>query len=323
MKTNKNLLIGSLIIVLLIACQLSPAPLATNQDSLTKTPELTTQTSEPTLLPTATELPSELTDAFGVPMVLIPEGEFTMGKAEFDFNDSSYPAHQVYLDAFYMDIYEVTNSAYKTCVDMGSCTPPNQNDFGYYSLPVYKACVDTGSCTPPYRYYGNSEFENYPVIWVTWNQAATFCEWRGAHLPTEAQWEKAARGTDGRIYPWGDQFDGSQANFCDKNCFDGYADKNYDDGYSDTAPVGSYESGKSPYGIYNMAGNVSEWVADWYSDTYYDEMPFENPLGPNSGSYRVTRGGSWRSGVNVSSSRGSYGGLSDEIGFRCARNVNP
>jgi formylglycine-generating enzyme required for sulfatase activity len=276
----------------------------------TPTPSLTptkTLTPTPTRTPTPTPYPTQITDAKGVVMRLVPAGEFSMGSENGDSDER--PVHQVYLDAFYMDMYEVTNAAYRACVSAGVCTPPH----------------DTSSATRSI-YYGNSQYDNYPVIYVDWEQANTYCEWRGGSLPTEAQWEKAARGTDGRTYPWGNAFDGTKVNFCDKNCPFGELDKTVDDGYADTSPVGSYESGKSPYGIYDLAGNVWEWVADWYDPNYYASSPSSNPLGPSSGQDRVLRGGSWD--VNRYGVRSAYRNYYTpdvinffSVGFRCARSL--
>jgi formylglycine-generating enzyme required for sulfatase activity len=244
-------------------------------------------------------------------MVLIPAGEFAMGRSAGDeftgcqelrqncqlstFMDEE-PVHQVVLDAFSIDKTEVTNALYKACEDQGSCTPPQD--------------INSNSQA---SYYGNPAFDDYPVIYVTWDQAKTFCEWRGGRLPTEAEWEKAARSTDGRTYPWGEKIDETFANF------------SYSVG--DTTAVGSYENGKSPYGVYDMAGNVWEWVSDWYSDTYYQRSPAENPPGPASGEMRVLRGGSWGLvGVSVSTSyryARDPADTSPDLGFRCARDANP
>ena len=297
------------------------APTETKQPAPTKTPTKA-------FTPTATALPDEIMDN-GVPMRLVPAGDFEMGSdaddalaeckkyrndCQRDWFTNEEPPHEVYLDAFYMDKYEVTNALYKACEEAGGCTPPQQTT------------SDTRS-----SYYGNSEFDNYPVIYVDWNQAQVYCEWRGTstgsdtHLPTEAQWEKAARGTDARAYPWGDTFDGTKVNFCDKNCPFDWADKTVDDGFADTAPVDSYESGQSPYGIYNLAGNVWEWTADWYSETYYQSSPLKNPLGPDSGTSRVLRGGSWDNYDNSARSAYRYWFVPSFtygiIGFRCARSL--
>lgn len=263
-----------------------------------------------TLTPTITPIPNELTDEKGVTMRLVPAGEFTMGsKAEdvlaeckkytndcqLNWFEDAEPLHQVYLDAFYMDIYEVTNVTYRACVEAGACLPPIQSNS--YTRTAY---------------YSDPEFDEFPVIYVDWNMAKTYCEWRGASLPTEAQWEKAARGTDGRTYPWGEGIDCSRANYI-------YPCK------GETTKVGSYESGKSPFGMYDMAGNVWEWVADWYSDTYYQNSPSANPLGPDSGQYRVLRGGSWDYygyGVRSAFRLRIDPAFSDNVaGFRCACSV--
>ena len=242
---------------------------------------------------TATPYPSEITDTKGVSMRLVPAGEFTMGSEGGEAYEQ--PVHTVYLDHYYIDKYEVTNIFYRTCVDEGACKPP----------------IEFSSFTRP-SYYSDPKFDNFPVIYVDWDRAQTYCEWRGGSLPTEAQWEKAARGTDGRMYPWGD----------------GGEDKtraNFQEYVGDTTLVGSYESGKSPYDVYDMAGNVFEWVADWYSETYYLNSPTSNPLGPESGEFRLVRGGSWSS-VDLFLSTFSRSMIGPEpdfaIGFRCARDAN-
>jgi len=257
------------------------------------------QVSTPILGPTNNDndsaSPTEITDDFGVEMALVHAGEFTMGSNR---ESNEQPVHTVYLDAFYIDKYEVTNAAYSSCVTTGVCEPPKTQG------------------SPARNYYGDSQYDNYPVVHVVWNMASTYCEWRGASLPTEAQWEKAARGTDGFAYPWGEGIDCGLANF--SGCV------------GDITQVGNYESGVSPYGVYDMAGNVWEWVNDWYSDTYYKSSPSSNPQGPASGEVRVVRGGSWYH--NASFSRSSFRYrlvptgiffLNSHLGFRCARGVNP
>ena len=228
-------------------------------------------------------------------MVYVPEGNFTMGSNNGDSDEQ--PVHTVYLDAFWIDQTEVTNAMYAKCVYAGACQPPN------YSSSFTRT-----------SYYGNPDYADFPVIGVYQSRTPDYCSWAGSRLPTEAEWEKAARGTDGRIYPWGNSSPSSSLlNFMD----------------GDTKAVGSYPSGASPYGALDMAGNVAEWVSDFYSATYYSQSPASNPQGPSSGDAKlgnpnVFRGGSWRASSKfiLSASRGwqeSYG----DIGFRCARSSLP
>jgi serine/threonine-protein kinase len=231
-----------------------------------------------------------LYDSDGVTMLYVPAGTFSMGS---EVSDDEKPIHPVDLAAYYIDKFEVTNAAYKRCVDAGACAAPKKSN----------------SSTRP-AYYGNPEFDEYPVIYVDWNMAKTYCEWHDARLPTEAEWEKAARGTDGRTYPWGESIDCEKANY-QSSCA------------GDTKQVGSYLGGVSPYGTYDMAGNVWEWVNDWYDGTYYQNSPSSNPLGPDTGSSRVLRGGSWGSGDGSARSADRDGNdpayTYVSFGFRCSR----
>ena len=209
------------------------------------------------------------------------------------------------MDTYYIDKYEVTNISYQACVDAEVCDPPQKR-----SSYTHKS------------YYGNNQYADYPVVFINWSMAKLYCNWRGARLPTEAEWEKAARG-DGRIYPWGNDFMCENGNFMDVRYHNGSVfDAPACDGFNDTAPVGSYKSGISPYGIYDMAGNVMEWVFDWYLDSYYSKTPFENPLGADLEKYRGIRGGSWYDDQDAarSSNRGwaipTY--ADGYTGFRCA-----
>ena len=285
-----------------------------------------TEAPSPSPEPGPSEVPALITDAQGVTMVLIPAGEFTMGnsidqvlaecrnlfpndaanncKAEFYLDET--PAHPVQVSAFYIDKYEVTNQLYKACVDAGLCKPPAQSNSATQNA-----------------YYGNPDFNDYPVLWVDWNMAKTYCEWRGARLPTEAEWEKAARGATGQNYPWGERFEGAKANSCDVNCQTDFADKNFNDGFPEAAPVTAFENGASVFGVVNLAGNVSEWVSDWYSDAFYSQPGIvADPPGPQNGEKRILRGGSWfRYPINLrtvtrSSRAPSY--TANDVGFRCA-----
>ena len=247
-----------------------------------------------TLTHTATPTPTtRISDIDGMVMVYVPEGDFEMGSNDGDGTEQ--PIHTVYLDAFWIDRTEVTNAMYADCVATGSCTEPYSRESYTYN-----------------SYYGNSQFDDYPVINVDWNQAQAYCEWAGKRLPSEAEWEKAARGTDGRTYPWGDAIDCSMANYSGK---DGRC-------VGDTTTAGSYPQGASSYGALDMAGNVWEWVADWYSNEYYGNSPSKNPNGPSSGGNRILRGGSWHIGDNSARSANrdaeSPDSVGNSIGFRCA-----
>jgi formylglycine-generating enzyme required for sulfatase activity len=226
-------------------------------------------------------------------MVYVPAGDFLMGSIQDSQSDSNeFPQHTVNLDAYWIDRTEVTNAQYAHCTADGVCIPP------------HKTSSNTRS-----SYYGNSQYGNYPVIYVDWNQAQAYCAWAGRRLPSEAEWEKAARGVDGRIYPWGSAApDRSRLNY---NTIAG-----------DTSAVGSYPSGASPYGVLDMAGNVWEWINDWFSDTYYQQSPVLNPPGPASGTSRAVRGGSWSATDSYTRSafrgKGFSVGWNNSFGFRCA-----
>jgi len=228
----------------------------------------------------------------GAPMVLIPAGEFTMG-THYGNRDEK-PVHKVYLDAFYMDKYEVTNEQYKKFIDSTKHRTP------YYWKDL--------------RY----NEAHQPVVGVSWYDAVSYCEWAGKRLPTEAEWEKAARGgIDGKKYVWGDAWPppNNSGNFVK---FRGYKDV-----YTYSSPVGSFNP--NGYGLYDMAGNVWELCSDWYSSHYYGDSSSRNPKGPDSGFVRVMRDRGWddssNSGVLRVSSRGHLDPAQNayiDVGFRCA-----
>ncbi|MBI3741851.1 MAG: SUMF1/EgtB/PvdO family nonheme iron enzyme, partial [Chloroflexi bacterium] len=258
----------------------------------TSSPISTPRTSaSPTPLPTATPAPGTVQRRGNdnAEMVYVPAGDFTMGSN--DGRSLEKPVHTVFLDAFWMDKYEVTNALYKKCVDAGKCSAPRESKSYTRS-----------------SYYGNAQYNNYPVIYVSWDDAIKYCAFANKQLPTEAQWEKAARGTDKRIFPWGDIFDANKLNSSER-------------GKGDTTVVGSYPNGASPYGVMDMAGNVLEWVADWYDSNYYSSSPRNNPKGPSSGQDRVLRGGSWYVSFNqVGAAYRAAEPLdiwSNVLGFRC------
>jgi formylglycine-generating enzyme required for sulfatase activity len=209
-----------------------------------------------------------------------------MGSAEYSDEEL---VHTVYLDAFWIDRTEVTNAQFVGFLNERG----NREEGGVTWLDIEDEDCLIEEAGGGYR--ARSGHGDHPVIEVSWYGAAAYCAWAGGRLPTEAEWEKAARGTDGRTYPWGNDFECSLGNFDDETEIDDYVVPGGAgcDGHNRTAPVGSYPGGASPYGALDMAGNVWEWVADWYDSGYYSRSPGENPQGPASGEYRGLRGGSW------------------------------
>lgn len=274
---------------------------------------LVTPSSTPIPRPASPEI--RVNDVDKAELVLIPAGEFTMGS---DASDDPYfwgaegPAHLVYVDSFWIYRTEVTNSMYARCAAEQKCPKP-----------VQSYAVDTDN------YYGNPNYDNYPVIYVTYTHASAYCGWAGGRLPTEAEWEKAARGTGTRLFPWGNDYpDSEQVNLCDRNCARGaIREDQLVDGYSGTSPVGRYPAGASPYGALDMAGNVWEWTFDWFQSTFYTISPYENPNGPISGERRVLRGGSWSNSLDgqrvVARISEPPETSLDNLGFRCVLDVDP
>ena len=255
----------------------------------------------PTDTPTATPIPDpSLGDTWprpadGMEMVFVPGGKFQM--VSNDGYDDEKPVHTVALDGFWLDRTEVTNAQYRQCVAAGMCSTSEYEDDSKYNG------------------------DNRPVVGVDRDDAGDYCQWAGARLPTEAEWEYAARGPEGRVYPWGDPFDRTKLNFCDKNCEASHADKSVDDGYERRSPVGSYADGASWVGALDMAGNVWEWMADWYGE--YPSGIQVNPTGPASGNSKVLRGGSWYDALSdvrgAARDEDKIGYGDDDVGFRCAR----
>jgi eukaryotic-like serine/threonine-protein kinase len=260
---------------------------------------------------TATPNTARISTKDGMTQILIPAGSFIMGGMDVYRENDEQPPHEVKLASFWIDQVEVTNGMYDLCVQAGICRPPRE--------------VRSDNRE---EYFGNPEFRDYPVVNVAWYDADAYCAWAGRRLPTEAEWERAARGDDKRNYPWGDEppheFNSNSLNTV-----------------GDTTRVGSYPEGASPFGILDMAGNVWEWVADRYRPDYYSKSPLENPQGPTQEevftTLRVMRGGSFQEDgiflrlVNRSFLEGPdpkadpkkdeayYGRSSTRIGFRCAQ----
>ncbi len=235
-------------------------------------------------------------------MVYVPEGAFLMGTSDADMEfygeffplrspsryDNERPQREVFLDAFYIDQLEVTNSQYKKFLSETGYVPKRYLDKLPFNVP------------------------DLPAIVLEWEDAVAYAEWTGKRLPTEAEWEKAARGTDGRIWPWGSEWDGSKLS--------GNDGTGLEDGYKETAPVGQFPQGASPFGALDMAGNIWEWVADWYEPDYYTHAPNRNPKGPETGDGHVLKGGGWAENLDFTRCANRLGGNPGSLlrGFRCA-----
>ena len=249
----------------------------------------------------STDIPQSETDAnakeepIEEDMVTIPAGPFVRGTTSGGFDEQ--PQRTIVLDAFSIDRYEVTNYQYQQFV------------------------LATGhrKAGPPSRYaksIGKMRGTNQPVVYVSWDDANEYCRWKGKRLPTEAEWEKAMRGSDGRLWPWGNHEQPNGANWA-----------RVQDGYEVSARVGTFKADKSPYGVMDGAGNVMEWVSDWYSESYYKTSPEQNPPSPEYGTYRVLRGGGYTTtgaDIRITSRTKMVPDFRDEtIGFRCARSEQP
>jgi formylglycine-generating enzyme required for sulfatase activity len=230
-----------------------------------------------------------VSDADGMTQVFVPAGEFLMGTDVKKEAQKNRPLHAVTLSAFWIDQTEVSNEMYAKCVAEKKCPPPFSEEFN--------------------RYYGKSKYANYPVVYIPWEGADKYCQWAGRRLPTEAEWEKAARGTDGRLYPWGNEPPTMSL-------------ANYDNAIGEPVEVDRYPLGASPYGALNMVGNVREWVADWFHEFFYLAGIIDNPIGPPSGTLKSLRGGSYLDDENEIRVFNRFfhapGSPGINRGFRCA-----
>jgi len=222
-------------------------------------------------------------------MVFVPAGQFEMGN---DSDQRARPVHTISIDDFWIDQTEVTNAMFSAFLNERGNQAENGVNWlepGAGSRGVIYGYIseDGGSYSP------RSGYENYPVVEVSWYGAAAYCDWVGGRLPTEAEWEYAARGPRSLIYPWGNIYDGSHANYCDFHCAYEWRDIGSNDRYAEWAPVGSFPGGASWCGALDMAGNIWEWVNDWWAEDYYARSPEDNPPGPETGALHVARGASW------------------------------
>lgn len=278
--------------ILLASCAPVSTPTPTALSSPTSAPTLTPapiDTQAPTLVPVALAGPQSgttMTWVDGSRLAYVAAGDFIMG-----MGINNVPQKTITLDGYWVDTTDVTNKMYGQCVASGNCAPPAQE----IGTPVYT----------------NADYGDYPVVGVTWDMAANYCKWAQGSLPTEAQWEKAARGSNSNVYPWGNATPG-----CDLLNFLGCL--------GHTNSVSDYPAGRSPYGLLDMEGNVFQWVNDFYDEHAYDSMPAQNPTGPASGQQHVIRGASFESDASQTLSATRHFGdpayHSRDLGFRCVVN---
>jgi formylglycine-generating enzyme required for sulfatase activity len=284
----------------------------------------------------------------GMQMVFVPSGSFFMGSNDGQLNNAmedcmkmysekdcqrylynhEKPMHLVTLDKFWIDKTEVTNAQF--CKFLNECGNKAENGTFWYEPAAGSRGIKYGFIDEiEGKFIPQNGFEDFPVIEVSWYGAVAYCKWIGVRLPTEAEWEYAARGPNAYIYPWGNDFNGKCVNYRDSSfIFDNLGkDLNFNDGNPNWSFVGSYPSGASWCGALDMSGNIYEWVEDWWSATYYGSSPSKNPIGPESGTLKIGRGGSWydpswhvrssyRKALSPSSARIHW------IGFRCAKTDN-
>lgn len=275
-----------------------------------------------------TEVPAlgstRVSEIDGMTLIFVPGGEFPMGS-----NASlgpEKPVHTVHLDPYWIDRTEVTNDMFGLFVSQSGYQTYAEKAGVSEIMNLATSKMETIPGADWQHPQGPasdlSELGDHPVVQVSWYDALAYCQWAGRRLPTEAEWEKAARGMDARDFPWGDDFDGTLLNFADASLNAFWGDNDFDDGYQFTAPVGSYPMGASPYDILDMAGNAWEWANDWADESYYQDSPASNPGGPPSGDNRIVRGGSWHDIADgqLAAYRGwaTPDTTSSTLGIRCA-----
>jgi len=294
---------------------------------LVDTAPVITETLKPELGPGS----ARISPVDGMMQMYVPAGPFLRGSTGTDLvaDDNEKPQSVLTLSAFWVDRTEVTNGMFKkfATATKFQTTAEKNGQSRVYDIATKWNLVKGANWQHPFGPDSTIEGQDdYPVTHISWNDAVAYCRWAGRRLPTEAEWEKAARGTDGLLYPWGnDPVAGDLANFADANLDIYGADRGVDDGFEFTAPVGHYPAGASPYDALDMAGNVQEWVSDWYEKGYYAKAPEVDPQGPATGQARVSRSGSWWTTAKVirTTFRSAYGptDVYAIFGFRCVEPV--